>query len=169
MGPEHSTTDVSRSLVEGRSDEHGVPTEQPRAGARAPGRPGDLWHLMVLCSQESSQVPVPNLTPGYAPHSYITCNTGGPSPAPGSPTTDFLWKRSFSWTRSKGVPVCVPAPPRVRGLLETPPVSFYRYAFPVCVPAPPGVFLLSTSPRERVLGTCVRPGVAEPDCEPVEG
>ena len=23
--------------------------------------------------------------------------------------------------------------------------------------------------RERVLGTCVRPGVAEPDCEPVEG
>ena len=25
------------------------------------------------------------------------------------------------------------------------------------------------SPRERVLGTCVRPGVAEPDCEPVEG
>ena len=22
---------------------------------------------------------------------------------------------------------------------------------------------------ERVLGTCVRPGVAEPDCEPVEG
>ena len=26
-----------------------------------------------------------------------------------------------------------------------------------------------SSPRERVLGTCVRPGVAEPDCEPVEG
>ena len=48
---------TSRSLVEGRSDEHGVPTEQPRAGARAPGRPGDLWHLMILCSQESSQVP----------------------------------------------------------------------------------------------------------------
>ena len=26
-----------------------------------------------------------------------------------------------------------------------------------------------SNPRERVLGTCVRPGVAEPDCEPVEG
>ena len=25
------------------------------------------------------------------------------------------------------------------------------------------------SPRERVLGTCVRSGAAEPDCEPVEG
>jgi hypothetical protein len=29
------------------------------------------------------------------------------------------------------------------------------------------VVLNSDSPRERVLGTCVRPGVAEPDCEPV--
>ena len=28
-----------------------------RRRARAPGRPGDLWHLMILCSQESSQVP----------------------------------------------------------------------------------------------------------------
>ena len=26
-----------------------------------------------------------------------------------------------------------------------------------------------SNPWERVLGTCVRPGVAEPDCEPVEG
>ena len=26
----------------------------------------------------------------------------------------------------------------------------------------------TSSPRERVLGTCVRPGVAEPDCEPVK-
>ena len=36
------------------------------------------------------------------------------------------------------------------------------HAGPTCAPH-------LSSPRERVLGTCVRPGVAEPDCEPVEG
>ena len=47
--------------------------------------------------------------------------------------------------------------------LRPPPVYF---VFETCVDA---ALATMSSPRERVLGTCVRPGVAEPDCEPVEG
>ena len=42
-----------------------------------------------------------------------------------------------------------------------------RFTHPLASPPYEILYEIRTVRRERVLGTCVRPGVAEPDCEPV--